>query len=357
MALGQPAPFCSQPWSTIYVQWDGTLVRPCIRGPQTLGSIFDGADAAAFWAGATFRQARQEIATREGLKPPCASCHADRGRLIDHMNPFWDNLDEFSAPKIRNYYAALAAHRTAETEIAHGPLVVILDIGAKCNVRCPKCFVYNSDMQFNVGNMTMETFERVRPLLATALLVVGHENGESILNRNFFEMARIIKENGCRFTFNTTGQTVTRDKAQRLVDLGVDQMMFSIDSIETERYAHLHKGGTLARLMANLTGLAEIKAQAGTSKPELGWYFTGSKSNMHELPAMVERAHDLGFRSMYVSTLNRPSTEQWQSYRDYYAAENLVTEDDSRRDAVRMVTEAEARARSYGMQFFKGSFY
>jgi MoaA/NifB/PqqE/SkfB family radical SAM enzyme len=353
MSENTSAPFCSQPWSTIYVQWDGKLTRPCIRGPQNLGSV-ENTSLLEFWNGPSFSEAREQVRDQKNMKAPCESCYNERSRLIDHLTPFSDNINGFSREKIVNYYKAQANFNIGFSVIDSGPTVVVLDMGSKCNIRCPKCFVYNSGMQYSLGNMTMETFNNVVPILKTALLVVGHENGESILNRNFLEMIRIIKANGCRFTFNTTGQTLTEKKSQHLVAQGVDQIMFSIDSLDKEIYEYMHKGGTLARLMENLNTLNSIKEKVESKTPLLGWYFVASRSNYKELPTIVERAFSLGFNSMYVSTLNKPTPEQWDTYYKYYDYENLISSDVDLSNLRDSFSVAQQMASERGIKFFSG---
>jgi len=321
--MTQPRPFCSQPWSTLYIQWDGKVTRPCIRGPQNLGAIQPETDLVEFWNNDLLRSVRESVRNGENLSAACAGCHKDRARTIDHLTPFADNLASFSFEQIDNYYEAMGNYESGSASVSNRPVALILDLSSKCQIRCPKCFVYNSDLQYGLGHMTMETFGKIIPLLKTAFQVIGHENGESMLNKNFMQMTQLIKENGCRFSFNTTGQLLSEEKSRMLVELGVDQIMFSIDSIEAEKYAVLHKGGTLQKLMDNLTTLNRLKVEHGAKNPLLGWYFVASRSNITELPSIIDKAAELNFNSMYISPLNRPSSEQWKSYWDYYRSENL----------------------------------
>jgi len=122
-----------------------------------------------------------------------------------------------------------------------------------------------------------------------------------------------------------------------LVELGVDQIMFSIDSIDSDLYKTMHKNGTLERVINNLQGLNAAKSEAGSQLPLIGWYFVACKSNISELPSIIQRAAELKFTSMYISRLNAPTREQWRSYFDYYRAENLASTEEDRslfRDAL-----------------------
>ena len=349
-------PFCNQPWTTIYVQWDGKVTRPCIRGPQNLGSLETVDDIADFWNGSSFRAIRDQIRDAAGLAPPCSACHVERSRTIDHIGPFSDNISGFSPAKSHNYELARADFRGGQRFVASKPTVVIMDLSAKCHIRCLKCFVYNSDMQYGLGHMKMETFQKIVPLFETCLLVVGHENGESMLNKNFIEMVTVIKENGCRFTFNTTGQLMTPDKSDALVELGVEQIMFSIDSFSAETYEKLHKGASFQKLQTNLNYLASKKRASNSMLPLQGWYFVASRSNIHELPDIVRKADELGFSSIFVSHLNAPTSEQWGTYSDFYAAESLLDCVESKDLLRSKVDEARLIASEANIAFSTGYF-
>jgi len=347
-------PFCSQPWSTIYVQWDGKVTRPCIRGPQNLGAL-DDTDLLSFWNGNSFRAVRAQVSDEVELSQACSSCFHERGRVIDHITPFADNVDGFSNEKIANFYRCRANYTSSGEVLDNAPTVLLLDISAKCNVRCLKCFVYNSEMQYALGHMSEATFAKIVPLLSTALLVIGHENGESLLNKNFMKFVRVIKENGCRFSFNTTGQLLTEAKSREIVELGVEQIMFSIDSLDEQLYAKMHKGGTLNKLLGNLKCLNMVKAEQNSRLPLIGWYFVGCRSNIAEVPHIVSQAIDLGFSSFFFSHLNMPTSEQWPSYHQYYENENLRGTDADRKLFFDAVEFARAKIEGNNMEFFSAS--
>lgn len=349
-------PFCSQPWTTLYVQWDGKVTRPCIRGPQNLGALDEVEDIDSLWNGAAMQTVRRSVVSEANLNTACRGCHGARSRTIDHIGPFGRNIGgDFGFDKVENFYDAVDAHEAGVDLSPARPIVLVLDMSAKCHIRCPKCFVYNSDMQYGLGHMTPAVFEKVRPLFRTALEVIGHENGECMLNKRFFEMVEEIKAAGCRFMFNTTGQLIDEAKAERLVEVGVDKIMFSIDGVEPETYERLHKGGTLDKLMRGLDALAEAKARTGRRNPSLGWYFVACRSNLEQMETAARMAVERGFAMMYVSELNRPTGEQWRSYFDFYKVEGIA------RDPALVARYREALAstrtiaRQGGLEFFTGS--
>ena len=349
-------PFCSQPWSTLYVQWDGKVTRPCIRGPQNLGSLDEVTDIRDLWNGPALRAVRESVATETRLNNACRSCHAMRSRTIDHISPFGRNIGgDFGFDKVENYYNVQDSWEAGSLRPAAGPVVIVLDMSSKCHLRCQKCFVYHSDMQYRLGHMPEAVFEKVKPLFKTALEVIGHENGECMLHKRFIEMVREIKASGCRFMFNTTGQLLTEERAQQLVELGVDKIMLSIDATEADTYARLHKGGKLDKVMAGIDAINREKEKLGVTLPRLGWYFVACRSNVDQLVAAARRAIELGFGMMFVTHLNKPSGEQWRSYFDFYREESLFQDPSLKQQYVSALEEARTIAEGAGLEFFTGS--
>ena len=352
----ESAPFCSQPWTTLYIQWDGKVTRPCIRGPQNLGSLDGFADIGDLWNGASLQNVRESVATESRMNLACRACHGARSRTIDHINSFGRNIGgDFGFEKVANYYDVYDSWQNGALTANTGPIVIVMDMSSKCHIRCQKCFVYHSDMQYGLGHMPDDVFEKVRPLFKTALEVIGHENGECMLHKRFIEMVTEIKSNGCRFMFNTTGQLIDDQRATQLVELGVDKIMLSIDATEPDTYAYLHKGGTFEKVISGIKAINREKAISGVNHPRLGWYFVACRSNIDQLAKAAKMAVNFGFGMMFVSHLNKPTGEQWRSYFDFYRQENLFSDPELHHKYLQALDEARSIAASNGLEFFSGS--
>lgn len=321
-----------------------------------MGSLDEVDDIDQLWNGPSLRAVRESIKNESGFNNACKGCHASRSRTIDHINAFGKNIGgDFGFEKLENYYDVVDSHQAGLTELSARPIVIVMDLSSRCQIRCQKCFVYHSDMQYGLGHMPEAVFAKVRPLFKTALEIIGHENGECMLHRNFFEMVKDIKAHGCRFMFNTTGQLITTDKARQLVELGVDKIMLSIDATEPDTYANLHKGGTLEKTMNAIASINAVKAELGARNPQLGWYFVACKSNIGQLDEAARRAVELGFGMMFVSHLNKPSGEQWRSYFDFYREESLFRDLADRQNYADTLERAKAIILGAGLEFFSGS--
>lgn len=140
------------------------------------------------------------------------------------------------------------------------------------------------------------------------------------------------------------------EKSRLLVEYNVEEIMLSIDSIDEEKYAELHKGGKLQTVMDNVAAMTAIKKELGRPTPYLGWYFVAHKSNFRELPDIVLKASELGFHALYVAPLNQPTSGQYESYTGYFAEQN--TREDP--DYADVIARTQALASAHGLSFRAG---
>jgi MoaA/NifB/PqqE/SkfB family radical SAM enzyme len=119
--------------------------------------------------------------------------------------------------------------------------------------------------------------------------------GEPLLHPNFIEFIRIAKSRGAGVDFSTNGILLTKDVAERLVSLGIDEITFSIDGIG-EHYEQIRRGSSFERVVDNLKYLHSLSNENG-GKPRIQITFVGLTSNLEQFPRVVE------FFAPYVSAI------------------------------------------------------
>ncbi len=125
------------------------------------------------------------------------------------------------------------------------PMGVHLDITYRCNERCVHCYLDHDDH----GEMTTAEIKDVLDQLAEAgTFFLTLSGGEVLMRRDFFE----ILEHARRLLFNvrikTNGVMIRKQEAQRLRELGVEQIQISIYSHHPEVHDAITKlPGSLKR--------------------------------------------------------------------------------------------------------------
>ncbi len=125
------------------------------------------------------------------------------------------------------------------------PMGVHLDVTYRCNERCVHCYLDHDDH----GEMTTAEIKDVLEQLAEAgTFFLTLSGGEVLMRRDFFQ----ILEHARRLLFNvrikTNGVMIRKQEAQRLRELGVEQIQISIYSHRPEVHDAITKlPGSLKR--------------------------------------------------------------------------------------------------------------
>lgn len=108
---------------------------------------------------------------------------------------------------------------------------VDLHVTNRCNLKCKHC-VYTSG-EWDMPDMTLETVKKIIPALKKLGVEEVHiTGGEPLVNKEFFEIARCLHENGFETRVQTNGILITPDIAKRLKECGIEYVLISIDGLE-----------------------------------------------------------------------------------------------------------------------------
>jgi radical SAM protein with 4Fe4S-binding SPASM domain len=91
----------------------------------------------------------------------------------------------------------------------------------------------------------------------------------------------------------TNASLLDERRARVLIDRQVDLVSVSLDAATPETYATI-RGGDLGAVVKNVERLMALRERCGSASPRLRLSFVMLRSNLHEMPAMVDLAHDLG---------------------------------------------------------------
>lgn len=102
------------------------------------------------------------------------------------------------------------------------------------------------------------------------IALVPFFRGESLLHPRCIDMLAYAKENGVGpIQFATNGTLMTENIARDLIDIEVDFVSFSVDSIDPKDYRQIRKGADLKTVLKNIEFLCNLKKTRGISKPDI----------------------------------------------------------------------------------------
>lgn len=182
------------------------------------------------------------------------------------------------------------------------PLNVILDLTARCNLKCVMCYFAATDrLAFPPfdravdadGNLPVDVFERIAAdLFPRAWRVALACAAEPMIHPRFRDILAIAGRYGVPdLWFPTNLMALTAPTAEALVDHHVTTVAASIDGVTKETYEKIRPPAKWERLIANLELLASARRGRRSKTPRLRIIFTWMKSNrreLAELPAFAE---------------------------------------------------------------------
>jgi radical SAM protein with 4Fe4S-binding SPASM domain len=180
-----------------------------------------------------------------------------------------------------------------------------LEVTSACNLSCAMCLVsYRPPVNRAEGAMPVERFRRLidgAPGL-TRLTLQGL--GEPLLQPHLAEMVEYATARGIEVGFNSNAMLLTRDRAERLVALGLDWLHVSLDGATAGTYEGIRAGADFDRVARNLRGLQEAKRSAGADKPWVRVVFVAMRRNLRELPELVRLVSSWGVDELHVQNLS-----------------------------------------------------
>ena len=191
-----------------------------------------------------------------------------------------------------DFYMTHLGERNIQIDVSGFLSYIAADIVDNCNLRCPFCLV---DYRGVSGTQLMRE-DTFRKLLS--LLVSVPEEGfwlsclhEPTLHPELNRFLRLIPRDQRKKVWFTTNlaRPLTAETFEEWARSGIHHINISLDSMDSERFARLRKFGRYEVFKTNLDLLAKVFSQS-KDRPQLRYITMAFKSNLDEIPRMVEHA-------------------------------------------------------------------
>jgi len=213
-------------------------------------------------------------------------------------------------------------------------LTIDIEITNRCNATCHFC---PRDATPHQGIMTVETFERalsraveyrevVKDVSGLDVVVSLCGLGEPLINKNTVDFVRKVKAAGFKCSMSSNGALLTEDKANALLDAGLDEIYINISDIhdEYERIYNLPFDSTCE----NITRFARMAE--GRCTPVI--ILVDHRNNRDHIKAMEAFWRERGLKKFHdYSVINRGGAlfvehMQFEQYAEMVQARNELSE-------------------------------
>jgi MoaA/NifB/PqqE/SkfB family radical SAM enzyme len=175
------------------------------------------------------------------------------------------------------------------------PTILQVEPTTRCNLRCRICPVATG-LDRPVGDMGLSRFRQLMDELGEYLLLIMFWDwGEPFLNPEAYDMIRYARGKGVKVVCSTNGHVFAdRDHARRVVESGLDALVFSVDGITQESYQRYRRQGRLDTVLQGIRNVVEERRRTGSSVPLVNFRFIVMKHGEEEVPQVRAFASSLG---------------------------------------------------------------
>lgn len=217
-----------------------------------------------------------------------------------------DNADNYLGPEFKPYRDEWA-RRAKQPELGPGEFPLNLDIESvsACNLKCVMC-PWHGNM-FSSYNLPAAKKDRMKMELFKRIIDEGEKynlpaiklnyRGEPLLHPQLEEMIKYAKDHGViEVMFNSNGLALNDMRIRKLIDAGLNRIIFSFDGATKETYEKIRVGSNYDVVVRNIRRFVEIRDEIGLKIPSIRVQMCAQPNNIPELNIFVD---------MWKDTVNR----------------------------------------------------
>lgn len=171
------------------------------------------------------------------------------------------------------------------------PRRLVFEMTNRCNLNCVMCGRNAADFQpTQFRTEWLDYFEPVADLVEEVTLMGW---GEPTVHPDFVHFLSWAKEKGLRKYFCTNGMRLEQ-LTSAIFEYHVDIVAVSLDGADSATNERIRRGSDFNRIVCSLEKINRRKSEQGIDYPYNNFVFTAMKQNLHQLPAMVRLASDIG---------------------------------------------------------------
>ncbi len=187
--------------------------------------------------------------------------------------------------KTRNRFALLSAYIQKRAVVPGGPLSLTIESTTRCNLFCPMCL--RERIRVPSRDMEMELFRKIIDESAGFLeLAVPYGLGEPLMNADIFDMIAYCRGKGIPAVLSTNATILNEDYSRRLIEAGLDYLIFAFDGASRETYEMYRKGASFDKVRENIHTFLRVKKEM-RSKVFCAVQMVALKDNRQEAQALI----------------------------------------------------------------------
>jgi radical SAM protein with 4Fe4S-binding SPASM domain len=134
--------------------------------------------------------------------------------------------------------------------------IIYVEMTTSCNLSCIHCYKKAGEsLSQELG--TLEWYSIIDELKGLGALLLAVTGGEPLMRKDIFSIMEYAADNNLGLLLFTNGTLITEESAQRLKDIGVEQVIVSIDGATKETHEMIRGKNTFDKVVRNIQLLRE----------------------------------------------------------------------------------------------------
>lgn len=197
--------------------------------------------------------------------------------------------------------------------LLHGeylPLSLDFDIGNRCNASCIMCDGKerwsNVPPKWRTADEVNNLFKDIKQL---KLVVIDGENCEPFLNKDLFDIIRILKSKKAVVHVISNGSLINKPTAEKLIETKLNKLSISVHGATQSTADAVMQNVSFKKVISSICELRKLKEQSSSFLPKIVLVLVGMKRNITELSEFVALAGAIGVDEVYIKSLLGDQTE------------------------------------------------
>lgn len=203
------------------------------------------------------------------------------------------------------------------TRLRSYPLFVQVGTNWTCNLHCPFCRREVEPYKEELKNLppgrreiSSIVLDKLVEILPYAIRFSLTPLGEPLMYSRLEYILEIHRKLGCRnLNMTTNGALLDKYRSELIVKSQVESINISLDTVHPDRYRSMRKGAELNQVLDGIKSLQEWKKKLDSPLPRLIFASTFMRSNIEDLPGLIELANELDVEAITVQLMDPENPE------------------------------------------------
>lgn len=194
------------------------------------------------------------------------------------------------------------------------PFFIHIEPSTICNLNCKMCEYsytknkggYISYPQFEIlFNSIKKGIPKLIQLIFPKLVLFDLTGiGESLMNKDFLKIVKLIKNHKFTATFATNFTLINEKVAYKLINSKLDLIFISLDGATKKTYEKIRRGAKFETVINNIKNFVKLRKNLKSKKPKLTIRFLASSQNIKELTKLIELSKKIGVKNISITRMN-----------------------------------------------------